>query len=365
VRHHFLGEQAQARHHLVLRHHLVGVEDEVDAIDAERFPLLDGADDARRIAVGHALGLLLVGVRSGCRAAQCRQQAERLVGRRGEHLAGRDQLCREIVEGVAEALAHLDAGLLVLVAEQEVGCGDLLVHERADRLAMLDAPPVLLDLLLLLVEAREGQAEAAQPAVGRVDLCARAGDRHPHRRVWFLVGLGQDGALGHRPELTLVGEGLLHPHLGQAAHELVPALLGRVGIGAEAAELGPGRRAAGADMQAPAREDIQRRGLLGDLDRMVELGNANHDAMPDLDILGQHRTRGEKQLGRRAVRIFLEEMVFDRPDMLEAQRIGELHLLEAVVVNRTLLLGRPGTRDRDLVEQAELHVASPDPFAKR
>ena len=214
-----------------------------------------------------------------------------------------------------------------------------------------------LDLLLLLLEAREGEAEAAQPAVGGVDLGAGAGDGHPHRRMRLLVGLGQDGALGHRPEFALVGEGLLHPHLGQAAHELVPALLGGVGIGAEAAELGPGGRAAGADMQAAARQDVERRRPLGDLDRMVELGHADHDAVADLDVLGQHGAGGEEQLGRRAVRIFLEEVVLDGPHMIEAQLVGQLHLLEAVVVDGPLFLRRPRTRNGNLVEQAELHPA--------
>jgi hypothetical protein len=175
----------------------------------------------------------------------------------------------------------------------------------------------------------------------------------------FLVGLGQNGAFGHRPELALIRKRLLHPHLGQAAHKLVPALLGGVGVGAKAAELGPGGGAAGADMQAPARQDVEGRGLLGDLDRMIELRHADHDAVADLDVLGQDGAGGEEQLGRRAVGIFLEEMVFDRPDMLEAQRVGELHLFEAIVVDRALLLGRPGARNGDLVEQAELHLPSP------
>ena len=150
---------------------------------------------------------------------------------------------------------------------------------------------------------------------------------------------------------------LLHPHLGQAAHELVPALLGRVGVGAETAELRPGGGTAGADMQAPARQDVEGRRPLGDLDRVIELGNADHDAVADLDVLGQHGAGGEEQLRRRAVRIFLEEMVLDGPHMLEAQLVGQLHLLEAVVVDGPLFFRCPRTRNGNLVEQAELHPA--------
>src|SRR5262249_294287 len=162
----------------------------------------------------------------------------------------------------------------------------------------------------------------------------------------------------HRPEFALVGEGFLHPHLGQAAHELVPALLGDIGIGAKAAELGPGRRSAGADMQTAARQQGERGGALGDLDGMIELRHAHHDAMADLDALGDHGTGRQEQLGRRAVRIFLEEVVLDRPYVVEAQLVGELYLLEAVVVDRALGLARPRARHGNLVEQAELHLGA-------
>jgi hypothetical protein len=59
------------------------------------------------------------------------------------------------------------------------------------------------------------------------------------------------------------------------------------------------------------------------------------------------------------VRVFFEEMMLDRPHVIEAQLVGELHLLKAVVVDRALFLGRPGTRDGDLVEQAEFHRQPP------
>jgi hypothetical protein len=108
-------------------------------------------------------------------------------------------------------------------------------------------------------------------------------------------------------------------------------------------------------MQAAARQDIERGGALGDLDGMVELRHADHDAVADLDALGQHGAGGQEQLGRGAVRVFLEEVMLDRPDMVEAQLVGQLHLLEAVVVDRALGLARPRPRDRNLVEKAELH----------
>src|SRR6266851_10117458 len=112
-------------------------------------------------------------------------------------------------------------------------------------------------------------------------------------------------------------------------------------------------------MQAAARQYVERGGALRDLDGMVELRHADHDAVADPDALGQHRAGGQEQLGRGAVRVFLEEVVLDGPDMIEAQLVGQLHLLEAVVVNRALGLARPRPRDRNLVEKAELHTMPP------
>ena len=90
---------------------------------------------------------------------------------------------------------------------------------------------------------------------------------------------------------------------------------------------------------------------------MVELRHADHDAVADLDVLGQHGAGGEEQLGRRAVGIFLEEVVLYGPHVVEAQLVGQLHLFEAVVVDGPFLLRRPRTRNGNLVEQAELHPA--------
>jgi hypothetical protein len=88
---------------------------------------------------------------------------------------------------------------------------------------------------------------------------------------------------------------------------------------------------------------------------MVELRHADHDAVAHADVLRDHGAGGEEQLRRRAVRVLLEEMVLDRPDMLEAKLVGQPHLLEAVVVNLPLAFARPWPRHGDFVEDPELH----------
>src|SRR5258707_1244703 len=162
---------------------------------------------------------------------------------------------------------------------QKVHRRDGLIDELADRSAVANDLAIALDLLFLLGESAEGQAETAHPALGSIDLGARTGDRDPQRRMRFLVRLGNYGALRHRPRASLVGEALLGPHLGEAVDELVPGLFSFVGARAEAAEFGPGRGAASADVETAAGEDVEDGGTLGDFNRMIELGDAYHDAV--------------------------------------------------------------------------------------
>ena len=149
------------------------------------------------------------------------------------------------------------------------------------------------------------------------------------------TGLGSTVALGHR-DRALDGRRLLGPQARQHVHELVPGLLGRVGVDAEAAELGPRRRARRAELEAPAGQDVEHRRPLGDPDRVVHLRHAHHRAVADADALGLHRHRGEEQLGRRAVRVLLEEVVLDGPHRVEAELVGQPRLLERVAVDGLL-----------------------------
>ena len=86
---------------------------------------------------------------------------------------------------------------------------------------------------------------------------------------------------------------------------------------------------------------------------MVELRHADDDAVADADVLGLHRAGGEEQLRRRAVRVLLEEVVLDAPHLVEAELVGEPHLLERVHVDGALGLARPRPRHGELVEDAE------------
>jgi len=55
------------------------------------------------------------------------------------------------------------------------------------------------------------------------------------------------------------------------------------------------------------------------------------------------------------VRVLLEEVVLDGPDVVEAELVGEAHLLERVLVDLPLGVRRPRAGHRQLHEYAELH----------
>ena len=59
---------------------------------------------------------------------------------------------------------------------------------------------------------------------------------------------------------------------------------------------------------------------------------------------GALRARGQEHLRRARVRVLLEEVVLDLPDVVDAQPVGELDLLERLVDQ--LLLRQPSSQPR-------------------
>ena len=92
---------------------------------------------------------------------------------------------------------------------------------------------------------------------------------------------------------------------------------------------------------------------------MVEARRDLHDAVPEPDVLGALAGGGEEHLGRARVRVLLEEVVLDLPDVVDADPVGELDLLERVVQQPLLGVLGPGPRQLVLVEDAESHLVAP------
>ena len=63
----------------------------------------------------------------------------------------------------------------------------------------------------------------------------------------------------------------------------------------------------------------------------------------------------QEYLGRRGVGVFLEEVVLDLPDVVDAQAIGQLDLRQRILEQAMLAAFRPGTRQLVLVQKSEAH----------
>ncbi len=71
---------------------------------------------------------------------------------------------------------------------------------------------------------------------------------------------------------------------------------------------------------------------------------------------GLRGDRREHHLGRRAVRVLLEEVVLDAPDGVEPELVGKARLLERVQVDLLLDARCERPRNRQLEEDPELHA---------
>src|SRR5712692_10086328 len=138
-------------------------------------------------------------------------------------------------------------------------------------------------------------------------------------------------------------------------HDLIPGFFSLVRIGAETAKFGPGRRAPGPDFQPSPGYNVQSGGAFSDLYGMVELRDADHNPVPYADTLGAHCACGQKHFGGGAMRIFLKEVMLDRPHLVEAELVGKRHLFKRMVVDPLLRLANPRPWHRDFIEQAEFH----------
>ena len=89
--------------------------------------------------------------------------------------------------------------------------------------------------------------------------------------------------------------------------------------------------------------------------RMVDLSGELDDAVAEADARRSLGGGREQHLGRAAVGVLLEEVVLDRPHVVDADAVRELDLLEGLLHDAVLRAGVPRTRQLELVEHAEPH----------
>ena len=197
----------------------------------------------------------------------------------------------------------------------------------------------------------ESERAHAAPAGHADRLHLRA--RHPQRRMRLLARLGDDVAQREVDVLAVVLPRVVPEHRQAAPDHVLPHLPLVAEADVERMELGRGGRLAEAELDPPVRHQVERGHPLGDACGVV--GRELDDAVAEADLLRALAGRGEEHLRRRAVRVLLEEVVLDLPRVVVAEPVGELDLVEALLEQLVLAVGRPWPRQLVLVEDPELH----------
>ena len=237
--------------------------------------------------------------------------------------------------------------------------GDVGVYRvtHGDTSVRLDDVVVFLDPRRRLFGLEEPERQRADAHLGRAldAFPPRAG--HPHRRVGFLHRFGYHVAAGGREESSVVaGVGGHGCHVGGLFRRLEPHVLLQVGIDAKAAGLDRRIRLAGSPFRAAAGDEVQRGDPLGGAERVVVTGRHEHDAVAETDVGGALGTGGQEHLRRGPMGVFLEEVMLDRPDRVDAELICELDLVQRLLEQAELGVLVPGTGELVFVEDSEFHA---------
>ena len=237
---------------------------------------------------------------------------------------------------------------------------DVGVHLRRDgRGAFLELLVVAVDPLRQRAGPGVGETQCAEALLSGHRHRGRSGARDPHRRVRLLQRLGHHVARRHLDVLTLEpGERLLDHATDGNLECFLPHLALVRGIDTEPAELTHRRRFAGPEFHPPVGDEIERRHPLGDPGRMVDRRRQVHDPEPQPNVLGALAGCGQEDLGRGGVTVLLEEVVLGQPHRREAGLVGGLHLVETVLEKLVLVIVTPRPRQREFVEQRDLHLVT-------
>ena len=267
--------------------------------------------------------------------------------------AGAARQVADILQDLAPGQDGAPAFLVVVDDLQSARHPD---HHRvvaaADRFAFLaeDAHPV--DDHVYGRDLVEQQVVAL--ARGAADRLGAAG-AHPERRVRLLDRGGLDDDVVVAPPFSLVGEAALAgPRLADHVDRLVEPRGRLVLLDTEAGEFVGPVALADAEIEPAVRQQVERRGLLGDQHRVVP-GQHDHRGA-EADRRGARRQVG-KQVQRGRDLAEPGEMVLDQEHARKAELLGGDHIADEIVV-ALAVAGRPAASPRS-AEQSELHRSSP------
>ena len=132
-------------------------------------------------------------------------------------------------------------------------------------------------------------------------------------------------------------------------------------LDAEASELGLRTGLPCTELDTPVREQVEGGDALGHTGRVVEIGRQLNDSVTDPDAARALAHRAEEDLGCRRVRVLLQEVVLDLPDVVEAERVRELYLIERVLRSSRARL-RPPTAAEAGARRRSRSASGPSSF---
>src|SRR3954467_11494414 len=149
---------------------------------------------------------------------------------------------------------------------------------------------------------------------------------------------------------------VLCEHRDDGLDRLLPDRALLVVVDAERLKLGDAGALAGAELDAPVRDEVERGDALGTARRVRRRQLQN--AVTQANVLCPLAGRAEKYLGGRRMRVFLKEMVLDLPGVVVAEPVGQFDLIECVLIKPMLAARFPWARQLQLVKYAEFHARS-------
>ena len=201
----------------------------------------------------------------------------------------------------------------------------------------------------------EGHRAQSQPRRHHDSLLARAG--HPHRRMRLLDRLGNDVARRHLEVLAVVAaERLFDHHAANRDQRLAPHRALFRARDVERVQFGKGRRLAGAELGAPVAQQVEHPDPLRHPRRMVIVGRQQRDSRPQAHPLGALAGRGQKTLARRGVRVFLQEMMLDLPQVVDPDPVGEFDLLQRLL--NEFMFASPAATGAEAAEFPVVRISS-------
>ena len=205
----------------------------------------------------------------------------------------------------------------------------------------------------------ESKGQCANPKLGSKFDRLAIGARDPDWRVRALQRFGNDAPVRHREILAVVSGIWVRGHhprgLADCLHPHIPLL---VRVDTEPFQLNTRARLSGAPSDTTVADQVEGCNPLSYSGRMVVFRRHQNNAMSKLNLGCALAARGEKHLWSGRVGVFLKKVVFDLPDVVDAQPIGQFYLVQRFLEQTVFVAFVPGSGDLVFVENPEFHRSS-------